>query len=136
MLCLFVSGSYWKTQVSSPMMICLRISGLSLIFSSMSSQNLTRFCFWSCDKILGTTLAHTFHIPKSCNKIGGTDSLFKLSSSDIICTLNLQSLRTNCFTLVMFSSIRCCGRLSHLGIVLHFLMAFLKIFVPFKDLRL
>ena len=33
MLCLFVLGSYWKTQVSSPIMICLRVSRSSLIFS-------------------------------------------------------------------------------------------------------
>ena len=86
-------------------MICLRISGSSLIFSSMSLQNLTWFCFWSFDKILGTILAHTFHIPKSCSKIVRTDSLFRLSSSDIIRTVNLRSLRTTCFTIVMFSSV-------------------------------
>ena len=91
-LFLFVSGLYWKTQVSSPVMICLRISELSLIFFSTSTQNLTQFCFWSSDKILGTLLAHTFCITRSCSKIVCTDSLFRLSSSDIICTVNLQSL--------------------------------------------
>ena len=105
MLCLFVSGSYWKTQISSPVMICVRISGLSLIFSSMSSQNLTQFCFWSSDKILDTILAHTFCIPRSCSKIFCIDSLFKLSSSDIIRTVNLRSLCNSCFTRVMFSSV-------------------------------
>ena len=85
-------------------MICLRISRSSLIFSSMSSQNLIRFCFWSSNKILGTILAHTFRIPRSCSKIIYTDSLFRLSSSDIIYTVNLRPLRTNCFTLVVFSS--------------------------------
>ena len=105
MLCLFVSGSYWKTQVSSSAMICLRISGSSLIFSSMPSQNLTRFCFWSSNKILGTILAHTFCIPRSCSKIVRIDSLFRLSSSDIICTVNLRSLRTSRFILVIFSSV-------------------------------
>ena len=84
MLCLFVSGSCWKTQVSSLMLICVRISGSFLIFSSMSSQNLTRFCFWSSNKILGTILAHTFRIPRSCSKIVRTRSLFRLSSSDMI----------------------------------------------------
>ena len=105
MLCLFVSGSYWKTQVSSPVMICLIISGLSLIFSSMSSQILTQFCFWSSDKVLGTILAHTFHIPRSSSKIICTDSQFRLSSSNIIHTVNLQLLCTSCFTLVMLLSI-------------------------------
>ena len=105
MLCLFVSGSYWKTQVSSPVMICLRISGSSLIFSSMSSQNFTRFCFWPSYKILSTNLTHTLGIPRSCSKIFRTDSLFRLSSSDIIQTVNLRLLRTNCFILVMFSSV-------------------------------
>ena len=105
MLCLFVSGSYWKTQVSSSVMICLRISESSLIFSGMSSQYLTRFCFWSSDKILGTILAHIFCIPRSCSKIVPTDSLFRFSSSDIIHTVNLQSLCTSCFTLVMFLSV-------------------------------
>ena len=100
-----VSGLYWKTQVSSPVIIYLKISRSSLIFSSMSSQNLTQFCFWFSDKILGTILAHTFCIPRSCSKIVCTDSLFRLSSSDIIHTVNLQSLCTSCFTLVMFSSV-------------------------------
>ena len=86
-------------------MICLRISRLCLIFSSMSSQNLMWFCFCSFDKILVTILAHTFHISRSCSKIVCTDSLFRLSSSDIICTVNLQSLLMSCFTLVMFSSV-------------------------------
>ena len=76
-----------------------------LIFSSMSLQKLTRRCFWSSDKILGTSLAHTFRIPRSCSKMIGTDSLFKPSSSAIVRTVNLQSLRTSCFTLVMFSSV-------------------------------
>ena len=79
MLCLFLSGSYWKIQVSSPVIICLRISGSPLISSSMSLRNLTRFCFWSFDRIVGTILAHTFRIPRSCNKIVRTDSLFRLS---------------------------------------------------------
>ena len=125
MLCLFVSGSYWKTQVLSPVMTCLRISRSYLIFSNMSSQNLTWFCFWSSEKILGTILAHTFHIPRSCSKIISTDSLFRLSSSDIIHSVNLQSLCTSCFTLVVFSSVLVVkGRSSCLGIILHFLAAF------------
>ena len=105
MLCLFVSGLYWKTQVSSSVMICLRISILSLVFSSMSSQNLTRFYFWSSGKILGIILAHALCIPRLCSKIVHTDSLFRLSSSDIIHTINLRSVHTSCFTLVMFSSV-------------------------------
>ena len=84
-------------------MICLRISILSLIFPSISLQNLTWFCFWSCDKFLGTILAHTFHIPRLCTNIIHTDSLFRLSSSDIIHTVNLRSFRTSCLTVVMFS---------------------------------
>ena len=39
------------------------------------------------------------------SKIVRTDSLFRLNSSDIIRTVSLQSLRTSCFTLVMFSSV-------------------------------
>ena len=39
------------------------------------------------------------------SKIVRIDSLFRLSSSDIIHTVNLQSLRTSCFTLMMFSSV-------------------------------
>ena len=38
-------------------------------------------------------------------KIVRTDSLFRLSSSDIIHTINLRSLCTSCFSLVMFSSV-------------------------------
>ena len=104
MLCLFVSGSYRKTQASFPEIICLRISRLSLIFSGMSSQNLTRFCCWSSDKILGTILAHTFCIPRSLSKIVGTDSLFRLSLFDIIHTVNLRSLHTSCFTLADYTA--------------------------------
>ena len=94
MLCLIISGLYRKTQVSSPVMICIRIFELSLIFSCMSSQNLAWFCFWSSNKILGTILAHIFHITRSCSKIIHIDSLFRPSSSDIIHTVNLQSLHT------------------------------------------
>ena len=126
MLCLFVSGLYWKTQVSSPAMICLRISGSPLIFSSMSSQNLTWFCLWSYDKILDTILAQTFCIPRSCSKIVCTDSLSKLSSSNIICTvqpaITLHQLLHSSDVFICPH----CGRLSYLGIILHFLMAFLK----------
>ena len=111
MLYLFVLGSYWKTQVSFPVMICIRISRLSLIFSSMSSQNWTWFCFWSFNKILGTISAHIFCIPRSCSKIICPDSLFRLGSSDIIHTVSLQSLHTSCFTLVMFLSVLVEGRL-------------------------
>ena len=114
-------------------MICLRISGLSLVFSSMSLQNFTRFCFWSSDKILGTILAHIFCIPRSCSKIICTDSLFRLSSCDIICTVNLQSLCTSSFTLVMFSSVLVEGR-PVLGSSSTSLWHFLKCFVSFKDL--
>ena len=116
-------------------MICLRISLLSLIFSSMSSQNLIWFCFWSFNKILGTILEHTFQIPRSCSKIVCTDYLFRLSSSDVIVLSTCDH-----FTLAVLHSsdvFICshCGRSSHLGIILHFLVAFLKTFVPFKDLR-
>ena len=84
-------------------MICLRVSESSLIFFNISSQNLTWFCFWSSNKILGTILAHIFCIPRSCSKIVCTNSLFRLSSSNIIRTVNLRSVYTSCFTLIMFS---------------------------------
>ena len=105
MVYLFILGSYWKTKVSSPVIICLRMSKTSLIFFSKFSQNLTWLSFWSSDKILGTIFAHTFYIPRSCSRIVRTDSLFRLSLSDIICTVNLQSLYTSCFTFVIFSSV-------------------------------
>ena len=83
MLCLFVSGSYWKTQVSSPMMICLRISGSSLLFSSMSSQNLTRFCFWSSDKSCApfwhTPFTSTDHAARSSAMILCLGSVYLIS---------------------------------------------------------
>ena len=129
MLCLFVSGLYWKTQVSSPVMICLRIFRLFLIFSSISSQNLSRFCFWSSNKILGTILAHTFHIPRSHSKIVCTDSLFRLNSSDIICTITLQQLLHSSDVFIC----PCCGRLSRLGIIP--LQPFSKTFQSFKNLH-
>ena len=128
MLCLFVSESYWKTQVSSPVMICLRIFRLSSFFSSMSLQNLTWFCFWSSNKILGTILAHTFCITRSCSKIICTDFLFRLSSSDIIHTSHQLLYCCDVFICPR------CGRLSRIGITLHVLVAFLKMFVLFEDL--
>ena len=126
--------SYWRTQVSSPVMICLRISRSSLIFSSMSSQNLTQFCFWSFDKIFGTNLAHTFCIPRLCSKIVCTDSLFRLSLSDIIHTVNLQVLCTSCFTLMMFSSVLIVKGCPILGSSSTSLWP-LKMFVLFEDLH-
>ena len=81
------------------------MSGSSLIFSSYVFTKLTRCCFWSSDKILGTSLAHIFCIPRSRSKMVRTDSLFKPSSSAIIRTVNLRSLCTSCFTLMMFSSV-------------------------------
>ena len=104
MLCLFISGSYWKTHVSSPVMTWKRMSKLFLIFSCMPLQKLTQLCFWSSNKILGTSLAHTFHIPRSCRKMDYIDSLFKPTLSAIIQTINQRPLRTICFTLIMFSS--------------------------------
>ena len=136
MLFLFASGSYWKIQVSSPVMICLRISGPFLTFSTMSSQiYLTWFCFWSFNKILGTIFTHNFRISRSCSKIVRTDSLFRLSSSDVIRTVNLQSLRTSCFTLVMFSSVLVVEGRPVLGSSSLSLAALLKTFVPFEDLH-
>ena len=105
MLCFFVSGSYWKAHVSSSVMTWQRTFGSSLIFSSMSLQKSTRRSFWSSDKILGTSLAHTFRIPRSWSKMFHTDSLFKSRLSAIIRIVNLRFLRTICFTLTMFLSV-------------------------------
>ena len=116
-------------------MICLRISGWSLIFSSMSSQNLTRLCLCSSDRILGNILTHTFCIPRSCSKIVRTDSLFMLGSSHIIRTINLRSLRTSCFTLVMFSSVLVVEVRPVLRSSFTSSRPFRKTFVPFEDLR-
>ena len=59
----------------------------------------------SPNKILGTILVHTFCITRSYCKILLNDFLFRLSLSDIICTVNLQSVCTSCITLVIFSSL-------------------------------
>jgi len=59
MLCHFVSGSYWKHHVSSPVMTLSNISALRKRSDEMQSQ---RF-FWSCVKIQGTIFVEFFSFP-------------------------------------------------------------------------
>jgi len=59
MLCRFVSGSYWKHHVSSPVMTLWNISALRKRSDEMWSWR----CFWSCVKIRGTILRENFSFP-------------------------------------------------------------------------
>ena len=133
MLCLFRLGLYWKIQVTSSVMICLRISGLSLIFFSMSSQNFTWFCFWSSDKILAPFWHTPFASPDHAERLSALilclGSVHVISYVLSICNHFTQQLPSS----VVF--IFPIGRSSRLGIILHFLVAFPKMFMSFKDLR-
>jgi len=59
-LCLFVSGSYSKTHVSSPVITCSKKSGLPLTRSKSSQEIETQFAFCSSVKTLGTNLSQIF----------------------------------------------------------------------------
>ena len=89
MLCLFVLRSYWKTQVSSPVMILPKNIWIVFNFLHHVFTKFNLFMLLVFRQNLGHIFAHTFCIPRSRSKIVCTDSLFRLSSSDIICTVNL-----------------------------------------------
>ena len=103
MLCRFVSRSFWKHHVSSPVMTLLDISALR----KRSDEMWSRHCFWSCVKIQGTIFSEIFLIPKSSFTICHTVSLFIFNSSAITLTPNLRSECTKVRTLCTFTSVLC-----------------------------
>ena len=102
-LCRFVSRSYLKHHVSSPVMTLSIISALRKISDGMWSR---RF-FWSCVKIWGTIFAEIFLIPKysftNCRAL----SLYIFSSSAIILTSDLRSERNKFPNLSTFPPVLC-----------------------------
>ena len=100
MLWHFVSGSYWKYQVSSPVMTSENTQMWRKI-----RRNIKLPLSCSSLKILGITFAEIFLIPRSSVKIFLTVCLFKFNSSTIIWTVNHLTDRTNCCTLSTFSKL-------------------------------
>jgi len=106
MLCRFVSGSYWKHHVSSPVMTQSNISALR----KRSDEMWIRHCFWSCVKIRGIIFAGNFSHSQFFLTVGHTVFLFIFSSSVLNLTPNLRSERTKFRILSTFASVLCvCG---------------------------
>jgi len=103
MLCRFVSVSYWKHHVSSPVITLSNISAMH----KRSDEMWSRHCFWSCVKIWGTIFAEIFLIPKSSFTICRTVSLFISNSSAITLIPNLWSQHNKVCTLSTFASVLC-----------------------------
>jgi hypothetical protein len=106
MLWRFVYGVHWRHHDSSPVITLSKQLFPSANWRERSEQTSIHRCFWSSDKIRGTTYAETFLVPKSSGKIFLTVSLSKFSSSAIIRTLSHLSDRTNFRTFYTFSSVR------------------------------
>ena len=129
-LCRFVSGSYWKHHVSSPVMTLSNISALR----KKSDEMWSRRCFCSCVKIRGTIFAEIVLFPKSSFTICRTFSLFIFSSSAITLTPNLRSERTKVRTLhICICPLR--FWLPTFYVVLHIFSPILEQPVTFKNTR-
>jgi len=70
-LCHFVSGSYSKNHVSSPVMTCLKKILSFSMHSRRSRHTFLRFSFCSLVRIFGTSLAQIFCMPSSKAKFRG-----------------------------------------------------------------
>jgi len=81
----FVSGSYWQTHVSSPMMTQPKTSSC---LSRSSWQIVTLLCFCSSVSSFGTIYAHTFLMSRSSVKIFLTVSLWTFTCSVRLLTVS------------------------------------------------
>ena len=88
LLCLFVSGSYSKIHVSSPVITFFK-KFLSLW---IRSRRLLSFC--SIVRFLGTNFAHNFFMANSSVKIWWSVAWFKCNSPAIIRTVSRRFDRT------------------------------------------
>ena len=102
-LCRFVSGSYSKHHVSSPVMTLSNISALP----KRSDEIWSRRIFWLCVKIQDTIFAEIVLISKSSFTICRTVYLVIFNSSAITLTPNHLSERTKFHTLSTFASVLC-----------------------------
>ena len=94
LLCLFVSGSYSKIHVSSPVITFFK-KFQSLWIHSRRWRH-TSFC--SIVRFLGTIFAYNFLMANSCVKIWWTVVWFKFNSLAIIRTVSRWSDRTRART--------------------------------------
>ena len=101
-----VSGSYWKNQLSSPVITHSINCGSASTCSSSSAQMLTRASRCCSVRFLGTILAQIFLIPNSSFGIRWTASRFTFTSSAIMLTVNLQLDRTSSRTRAVLSLVR------------------------------
>jgi len=101
-----VSGSYWKNQISSPVITRSINSGSASTCSSSSAQTLTRASRCCSVRFLGTILAQIFLIPNSSVSIQRTASRFTFTSSAVMLTVNLRSDRTISRTHAVLSLVR------------------------------
>ena len=104
-LCLYVSGSYSNTYVSSPVMTELSKSDSASRCLVMSWQTVNLRYIWYSDRIFGTIFAHNLRISRFSVRIFHTVSLPMESSSEIILTVSRQSTRSICFTRSMLLSV-------------------------------
>src|SRR5215475_4284962 len=112
-----VCGSYWKNQLSSPVITRPINSGSASTCSSSSAQTLTRASRCCSVRFLGTILAQIFLIPNSSVSIRRTASRFTFTSSAVMLTVNLRSDRTSSRTravlslVVLLMVVRCAAHL-------------------------
>jgi len=104
-LCLFVSGLYSKTHVSSPVITCSKKSGLPLTRSKSSREIEIRFSFCSSVKTLETNLAQSFRICNSVVTISWTMDFGSPTWSAINLTLRRWSESKTAFILATLSKV-------------------------------
>ena len=100
-----VSASYWKNQLSSPMITWSINSGSASTCSSRSAQIFNCESCCCSVRFLGTILAQIFLIPNSSVSIKQTVATFMLTLSAIIWTVNLRSDPTGSLTHAVLSPV-------------------------------
>jgi hypothetical protein len=105
-LCRFVSGSQAKHQVSSPVIIVLKIFLSALANAIISWHNVTRSPLCSGVKERGIKRGNNFLFPTSSFRIRRTTVLGKFKDSAIILYAIRRSFFTKSATAAMFTSVR------------------------------
>jgi hypothetical protein len=104
-LCRFVSGSYAKHHVSSPVVILLKIFLSASAIAIVSWQDVTLSSLCSCVKECGIKRAHNFLFPKFTFRVRRTTVLGMFIDSAIILDAIRWSLLTKTATAAMFISV-------------------------------
>jgi len=105
-LCRFVSGSYAKHQVTSPVIILLKKILSASAIAIMFWQDVTRSSLCSGVKDCGTKRAHNFLFPKSSFRIPRSTVLGMLRDSALILDAIRRSFLTKSTTATMYTSLR------------------------------